>query len=61
MGTDGTEGAFHVKSLGGRIITQDELTSAVYGMPQSVTKAGCADWILPLPKIAEGIVHACEN
>jgi two-component system chemotaxis response regulator CheB len=61
MGSDGTEGATRIKELGGRIIAQDESTSTVYGMPQSVAKAECVDWILPLPKIAAKIVKACTN
>jgi two-component system chemotaxis response regulator CheB len=61
MGSDGTEGATRIKELGGRIIAQDESTSTVYGMPQSVVKAGCVDSILPLTKIAANIVKACTN
>jgi two-component system, chemotaxis family, protein-glutamate methylesterase/glutaminase len=61
MGTDGTVGATCIKTLGGKILAQDETTSAVYGMPLSVIKAGCADKILPLHKIADGIMHACAN
>lgn len=61
MGTDGTDGAGQIKKYGGTIIAQDEATSAIYGMPQSVNKAGYVDTILPLPKIAAGILEACTN
>ena len=61
MGTDGTEGASRIKASGGRILAQDEATSAVYGMPQSVFKAGCVDKVFPLQGIANGIVEACLN
>ena len=61
MGIDGTEGAFSIKSSGGRILVQDEATCAVYGMPMSVIKAGYADRILPLHKMAGGIVEACSS
>ena len=59
MGIDGTEGASCIKSAGGKVLVQDEATSAVFGMPMSVVKAGCADRILPLHKMADGIVEAC--
>jgi two-component system chemotaxis response regulator CheB len=61
MGVDGTDGCSHFKTVGARILVQDEATCAVYGMPASVVKAGYADAILPLHKIAEGIVEACAN
>jgi two-component system chemotaxis response regulator CheB len=59
MGIDGTEGASCIKSAGGTVLVQDESTSAVFGMPMSVIKAGCADKILPLHEMAGGIVEAC--
>jgi two-component system chemotaxis response regulator CheB len=61
MGEDGTRGASYIKARGGKILAQDQSTSAVYGMPMSVAKAGCVDKILPLHKIAKGIVDACQN
>ena len=61
MGTDGTEGAACIKKAGGKILAQDEATSAIYGMPMSVAKAGHADVILPLNKIAEEIARICER
>lgn len=61
MGTDGTYGASVVKARGGRVFAQDEATCAVYGMPQSVVKAGCVDKIVPLEKIAQKITQACAN
>lgn len=61
MGIDGTEGASYIKSAGGMVLAQDEATSAVYGMPMSVAKAGYADQVLPIYKIADAIVEACTN
>jgi two-component system chemotaxis response regulator CheB len=61
MGEDGTQGAAYIKSRGGKILAQDQSTSAVYGMPMSAAKSGCVDKILPLHKIAKGIVDACQN
>jgi two-component system chemotaxis response regulator CheB len=61
MGIDGTQGASYIKAAGGKVLAQDEATSAVYGMPMSVVKAGYVDQVLPLHKIAAGIVEACAS
>jgi two-component system, chemotaxis family, protein-glutamate methylesterase/glutaminase len=61
MGMDGTQGAILVKAKGGRVFAQDEATSAVYGMPQSVYKAGCVEKVIPLNRIAQKITEACTN
>lgn len=53
MGSDGVLGAKAIKQLGGHVITQDETTSTVYGMPKSVQIAGYADETLPLIHIAK--------
>jgi two-component system chemotaxis response regulator CheB len=60
MGTDGTKGASAIKAEGGRIFAQDEATSAVYGMPQSVAKAGYVDKVYPIQQIAQKITEACN-
>ncbi len=57
MGQDGARGSDAIRSLGGRIIAQDETTSVVWGMPGAVAQAGLADHILPLDKIADEIVR----
>ena len=57
MGQDGARSCETVRSLGGRIIAQDEATSVVWGMPGAVSQAGLADHILPLEKIADEIVR----
>jgi two-component system chemotaxis response regulator CheB len=49
MGTDGLRGAQEICSVGGSVITQDEATSVVWGMPRAVTEAGLASHVLPLP------------
>ena len=61
MGIDGTKGSSYIKAAGGKVLAQDEATSAVYGMPMSVVKAGYADQVLPLHKIADGITKACAS
>lgn len=57
MGTDGTDGSARVVAAGGRVIAQDEATSAVWGMPGSVVNAGLADMVLPVEEIAAEIVQ----
>jgi len=51
MGQDGLKGAGALKAKGAFVIVQDESTSAVWGMPRAVFKAGLADEILPLPDL----------
>ncbi len=61
MGMDGTLGSSIIKAKGGKIFAQDEATCAVYGMPQSVAKAGCVDKVYPIQKMAQKIAEACAN
>ncbi len=57
MGADGTEGIKHLKERWkAYVISQDKATSTVYGMPQSVAKAGLSDQVVPLSQIAQEIV-----
>jgi len=55
MGKDGLEGARHIKNKGGVIITQDEESSVIYGMPKVVNEAGLADSVVGLDKISNEI------
>lgn len=56
MGSDGTHGSQLLKQMGGNIIAEDESTCVVWGMPKSVTEAGCVDVVLALPRIADAVV-----
>jgi two-component system, chemotaxis family, protein-glutamate methylesterase/glutaminase len=58
MGRDGEQGAGRVRAGGGRIVVQDQATSVVWGMPGAVAKAGLADDVVPLSKIAETLLAA---
>jgi two-component system chemotaxis response regulator CheB len=58
MGRDGEQGAGRVHAVGGRIVVQDQATSVVWGMPGAVAKAGLADDIVPLSKVAETLLAA---
>jgi len=55
MGADGTQGARSLCEAGGTIIAQDEASSAVWGMPGSIVKAGLAHEVLPLESIGPAI------
>ncbi|MGE5615191.1 MAG: protein-glutamate methylesterase/protein-glutamine glutaminase [Bacillota bacterium] len=57
MGNDGKEGIVNLKRMNnGTIISQDEQTCVVYGMPKSAVSTGVVDVVAPLHKIAGIIV-----
>jgi two-component system chemotaxis response regulator CheB len=57
MGQDGLRGCVAIREAGGQVLAQDEATSVVWGMPGYVAKAGLADQVLPLDRIAPEIVR----
>ena len=57
MGQDGLRGCQHIRERGGRVLTQDEATSVVWGMPGYVTQAGLAEKVLPLPQLGGEIMR----
>lgn len=57
MGSDGRDGAAWIKARGGRILTEAEGSCVVYGMPRSVVEAGLSDTVLPLERLASGIME----
>lgn len=57
MGIDGLEGARKLKEAGGVLLSQDEATSAVYGMPRAVNREGLSDRVLPLNTLSEEILR----
>jgi two-component system chemotaxis response regulator CheB len=61
MGADGSAGAGAIKAAGGRVISEDESTCVVYGMPRSVVEAGFTDRVAPLPEIASVLVQMVKN
>ena len=58
MGDDGTLGCKLMKRAGAMIITQDEATCVVYGMPRSVFEAGISDQVASLESIAGSLIAA---
>ncbi len=55
MGQDGLRGCEAVRERGGTVLTQDEASSVVWGMPGYVTNAGLSSAVLPLDAIAREI------
>jgi two-component system chemotaxis response regulator CheB len=55
MGDDGKEGAACIKARGGTVLTQNEASCVIYGMPRSVVEAGLSDGEVALTSLAEEI------
>lgn len=51
MGADGLRGSHAIAGAGGAVLTQDEASSVVWGMPGQVTMAGISSAVLPLDDI----------
>ena len=56
MGKDGLAGASGIVAAGGSVLVQDKDSSAVWGMPGAVAKAGLAAAILPPAALARHVV-----
>ena len=61
MGRDGAEGLLNMRKNGAKTIAQDEATSIVFGMPKEAIELGAADFIVPLPQIANKIKFLLKN
>ncbi|NPV25942.1 MAG: chemotaxis response regulator protein-glutamate methylesterase [Firmicutes bacterium] len=58
MGQDGTQGVKKLKSRGqSKVIAEDQSTCVVYGMPKAAIESGCVDKVVPLPLVADEIMH----
>jgi two-component system chemotaxis response regulator CheB len=53
MGSDGAAAMADLHAQGGKTIAEAEETAVVWGMPGELVAAKRADWILPLPAIAD--------
>lgn len=51
MGRDGADGVTNLADAGGRVVAQDQTTSAVFGMPKQAIATGCVDAVLPEEEI----------
>jgi two-component system, chemotaxis family, protein-glutamate methylesterase/glutaminase len=56
MGNDGAEAMALLHQQGGRVIAESEETAVVWGMPGELVKLNGADYVLPLPEIAENLL-----
>jgi two-component system chemotaxis response regulator CheB len=61
MGRDGAEGAKRLVEAGGSVMSQDEASSAIWGMPRAVAEAGLACAVLPPDKLARRIAARIED
>ncbi|SDB88860.1 two-component system, chemotaxis family, response regulator CheB [Pelagirhabdus alkalitolerans] len=59
MGADGTNGIIEMKKANPNtiVISEDEETCVVYGMPQAAMKTKQVDFVEPLPRISDAIVN----
>ncbi len=60
MGEDGIEGSRDLVASGGYLISQDEETSVVWGMPAAVDREGLSHEVLPLQEIGPRIDRLCS-
>lgn len=59
MGEDGIEGTRDIVANNGRVISQDQATCVVWGMPAAVVKENLAEEIVPLDRVASTILRIC--
>lgn len=53
---DGADGCRAVKRNGGRVLVQDPSTAEASSMPAHAIATGCADFVLPLQRLAAAVV-----
>jgi two-component system chemotaxis response regulator CheB len=61
MGQDGYLAARSLKASGAYVIAQDEASSVVWGMPGMVARAGLADAVVDLKKVAPEILKQLQS
>jgi two-component system chemotaxis response regulator CheB len=61
MGTDGLKGCQHVVEQGGSVISQDEATSVVWGMPAAVAEGGLCHAVLSIDQIGNYILNVAKR
>ena len=61
MGTDGARGADAIARAGGRVLVQDEASSASWGMPRAALETGCVNAVVSLGELAETVVACLDD
>ena len=61
MGRDGADGAARLESAGGKVITQDEATCVVYGMPRVAMERAHNATQVPLDQVATTLVRTLPS
>jgi two-component system chemotaxis response regulator CheB len=61
LDSDATDGVQSVSQAGGVVIAQHPLTCEQAAMPRSAIATGCADFVIPLDKIADTLVQLTEK
>lgn len=61
MGNDGEKGARAVKAAGGMVLTEDESTCVIYGMPRAIVAAGVSDRAVSLHRMHEAIAQVIAH
>jgi len=61
MGSDGAQGLRAMRDAGAETIAQDEATCVVFGMPREAIRLGAATRVLPLGRVAAGILTALDR
>jgi two-component system chemotaxis response regulator CheB len=61
MGDDGAAGMLEMRQMGAYTIAQNEATCVVYGMPKEAVARGGVDTVLPLDRIAPGLLGAARR
>jgi two-component system chemotaxis response regulator CheB len=57
MGADGLRGARELVEVGAEVLTQDQASSAVWGMPGAVSQAGLSSEVLGLDEVVPAILR----
>ncbi len=58
-GRDGAEGTRAIKLAGGFTMAEDPSKAEFSAMPYAAVATGCVDLVLPLPKLASGLLDMC--
>ena len=53
---DGAYGVTQVKARNGRVLVQEPRSAFAVGMPTAAIATGCADFVLPVERIADAII-----